>query len=605
MPAEEFMPLKASPVFQANLQALSHRQPDLCARLVKVELPRLAQVTTGRDGKNVICLGAADGRIVWLGGSSMPSVSVPSAFTKFADRGVSVALPGVGCGHEAGYLANRLSMHSAVFVCERDPVKLGLMLAVAEVSEDISRGRMVFLCGELETELYEFMRKNSGYGFPGQLHPIGDLSDQVIAELTGVLERVSGKVEVFHNQRVKEIADELSGWKPGRGTEKPRVAVLSIDVVGGAVQYAAHLQAAMRNLGWAGAECVPSLPDKCSWVSRLELVREHKPGMVFFINCTPGKLAELLPRDIKVACWFLETASASPTAMIGIDTCEHVVAGSRRGGEVLKSQGARKDSLTILESGVDETVFRPTESADCDRKRFDCDIAVLCDVQDISLKGSNIGLESHERLWARMESLLEKTFAEQNRVDLADLLRKAEKEAAAPLADDDWRKEFTSLVAGRLVKTLAGRTAVRHLLGNPRLGVWGSNWNLHSEVKAVCRGRIPGAKQRNELYNSCRIVVIPYWDAQAVCFIREILAAGCCPLAAKAGKNDYADYPQTGELLSRVPSYSGCRELADKAAELLGSRENRSAIVDPLRRELLAEHTVSRRLIALKDILQG
>ena len=607
MPREaETLILQDNPTFRANVEALSVRQPDLARRLEEVEPPPAARIVCGRDGEPVVQLAAGETRVCWLGGSSMPSVSAPAVLAGFADQGSNVAVVSIGTGHEARLLARRIPAHCAVFVCEADIVNIALALAVVDLSDAIRPGRIILIDGEVEESLAAFLVEHPGFVFPTQLYPLPGLSEAELGEPRAAIERAGRRVHADRQQRTAEVAAEVARLLPASGAERPCVVVLSVDAIGGAVQHAAHIGRTLATLGWKAASCVPEAPEKCHALARLAAVRDSSPDLVLFLNCTPGPLRSTWPSAVPYACWFLESAALPAIALEGLSPCRRLLAASDEVRVQLLAWGANTESVTVLETGVDDTVFRPLDPADVDQTEG-YELAVLCDGQDTSVEASNIGLESHARLWKQMTRLLTTAGERDDGFNVETLFREAERQTSTRLKDQELRRQFIALVAGRLTKTISARTAVERLLSaarGPAVALWGTNWRTHAEVRSIHRGPIPAAEGRNVIYNTAQVVVLPFADADAFRHVAEALAAGCCPLIRRPDRTALKNYPQTGEILAAVPSFAGVTQLADQVEQLTDDPGKRNAMVTSLRERLLAGHTLRDRLIAVRDLLQ-
>ena len=597
--------LEGNPTFNANVEALTVRQPDLAQRLRRAEPPTSARIVTGRDGHLVVQLAADETTIHWLGGSSMPSVSAPALLASFADRGANVALPSIGTGYELQLLLRCLPAHCAVFVCEPDTMLIALALAVVDLSSAIDRGRVVFADGDVEESLVDFLAGHPGFLLPTQLYSLPGSGDAELSARTAAIERASRRANTALNKRSAELAGQVKGLTFSSPGERPRVLVLSLDAVGGGVQFAEPVGAALAAMDWPAALCVPNAADRCHDVTRLAAIRDHRPELILFVNCTPGPLLSALPSAMPYACWFLESATLPAVALEGLAECRHLLAASQEVRAQLLARGAQAESVTVLETGVDDTLLQPGPAAMAENAAPG-DVAIFCDGQDISPKASNIGLESHARVWRRTIELLTRAVEQGRHIDVENLFREAQQRTATHLKDDESRNQFSTLLAGRLVKTVVARTTLEMLLSaapEMTVALWGTGWQSHPSVRSAHRGPIPPPADRNKIYQTAKVVVLPFADAAAMHYAAESLAAGCCPLLRRAEPSLVKIYPQTSDILNAVPSFTRAAELADDARRLVGEVEQREALVARLRARLLAEHTVRHRLLAIRDML--
>jgi hypothetical protein len=581
--------------FQRNLSALALRQADLADRIRQVVPPAGACVVTGRDGWPAVRLPSSDTDLRWLGGTSMPSISAPAVLENFVDRGASVALPSIGSGYEPRVLAERIGDHSAVYVCEADPVKIALALAVVDVSEPLRSGRVVIIDSDIAESLAGFLIDHPGYDPPTQLFALPDAGGARVAAVTGAIKRASMLAEAKRRAHIQRLTETIGRLTPDPDAETPRVLVLSIDAVGGAIEFSSRIEKALGRLGWAGARCVPASPEFRGTAARLEAICSTKPDVAFFLNCAPGALRLQLPSGLLYASWFLESAALPAIALEGLVDCPHILAASTLVRDHLVARGAREESITVLETGVDDRTFFPSgETPPLDGAP--CDVAVLCDGQDTTQAACNIGLQSHELLWARVTRLIEKAARTGGDLAVRPLLTTAERQTDRRLGDKALRDQFVAMITGRLVKTTVARTAIESLANVPGVAVWGANWHTHPTVRGIHRDKIPPPQERNVLYNSAKVVVLPYADPAAVHHAQEALAAGCCPIMRQPEGELLEMYPQTREIWAVIPSFSKTEGLRDTVTALLNDAAKRGEIVKSMRHKLVSQHTVADRM---------
>jgi glycosyltransferase involved in cell wall biosynthesis len=589
-------------IFPANLAALRVRQPEVAQRLEDLALPPGAQIAVGRDGQLVGCTCADDRRVSWLGGSSMPSFSAPALLASYFDKGVNVVLPTIGTGHEPRILAERLPRHCAVFVCEPDWVRLALALRVVDLAELLSAGRMVLVAGDTEQSLTAFLTEHEGYDFPTELYPLPIVRSAEAAALTGALERTGRRIDQIRRGEFECLTAALRQDRPSPGPT-PRATILSIDAYGGAVEQAECLRLAMERLGWPNTCRVPDAPQHCSLMARVRALAESRPDLVLLLNGTPGLVRNAIPADRAPVCWFLESPVLPAAGQEGLSACSRLLAASAPVRDQLIARGAMPDSITILETGVDDVVFRPLE--DAARSAPAAAPTVVVDGLDLTPKAAGVGLDSHQILWNRLATTVGAAAETYTPAAMDALLRRAEKASGVELTDPRLRDEFRSVAASRLGKTGVARAAIEALLRRwPGLSLWGANWPVHPTVAGAHRGAVPPPAERNGLFNSAIVLVLPYLDAAAVRFALEAIAAGCCPVWPHAGREILPDYPQTSGLLADVPTYRSFREMVDLTRRLLSHPKERARVVDPLRRQLLASHTVAHRLQTIRDSLR-
>ena len=289
----------------------------------------------------------------------------------------------------------------------------------------------------------------------------------------------------------------------------------------------------------------------------------------------------------------------------GLSECKTVLAATEKIRELLIDEGARPESVSLVETAVERSVFRPLAD-DCRDEQYRCELAVLSDGEDVSCDACNIRLESHERLWSSLIGLIDDAARSGDRLSIEELLPVAERRAAAKLGDQVLRDEFQKLANSRLVKTIVARRAVQDLqtLGHV-VGLWGTSWHRHSSVSRAHRGPIPGIVGRNIVYNAARVVVIPFIDQYAGQYVREALAAGCCPLIRGPRSEFFSQYPESGAIMESVLTFSNSTQLLESAHRLVTDDSFRDSVLVPLRRDILADHTLDKSLTRIRSLLLG
>lgn len=586
--------------FRANLEALAVRQADLARRLSEIGLPAGTRIAAGRDGSPVGVLTEDPGHIAWLGGTSMPTVSAAETLPGPIDPYANLALASPGSGYEAPLVAHRLAHHAAVFVCAPDIRHLALALHVADWSAELRRGRLVVLAEDVEAALVEYLERHPGYQVPTRVLALPDSGGAVLSERAVAVQRAAARADAAQQRAIARIAEQIARRRRGPGAAHPRVLVVSIDAVGGAVDFCGQAQHALAALGFSAAVSVPDAPERCHRIVRLAALRDHDPQWVLFVNCTPGPLGDYLSPDVACACWFLESATLPANAFAGLAHCDHLYAGSAAVRNLLIAQGARPETVKVLEPGVDDTVFRRLRREALDPADR-CDVALVSDVCDAAPQAAGIGLESHERLWSAVEEQLVQALrrgAEWG-ASAEELLNRAERATGVQLSDVRLRAEFRALLANRLIGTVTAREVARALRPLGRVSVWGAGWEAEAEFQPIWRGPLPGAAARNRMYQQAAVVVFPHFGPASVRGAFEVLAAGGCPILPRMGQQALANYPAGCEILSRIPAFAGLPDLLQTVRGLAGGPVARAQAVAAARVGLLAGLTLPKRLLAL------
>lgn len=608
------LPADARARFRANLAALATHQPDLARRLAELEkagglLPADARIAPGRDGAPVGILGAAGDSVPWLGGTSMPTISAVEVLRARVEPGVSVALASVGSGHEAPLLAARLAPHAAVFVCTDELPRLALALHAADWSAELRAGRIVVLAGETEGALTAFIGQNPGFPVPARVQSLPDVAPTDFAERAAAVQRGAQRADAAQQRLQARLAEQVARRSARhRAGAPPRVLVISTDAVGGGAAFAADAERGLSTAGCSVRRCAPDGPQNSHRVARLAALRDHDPDWVLWINGTPAALRDCWPADLPCACWFLESATLPAKALAGLaDLPEktQLWAASIAVRDVLAARGAR--AVEVLEPGADHRQFRPLPAGECAGSAA-CAVAVFHDGCDLAPAASNIGLESHERLWSAAIELVAGDLAANRKTSPAsgqqpadDLLARAERTTGVTLSDPALRREFATLLAARVIGTVTAREVIRALQSAGTVGLWGAGWENCSEANSVHRGPIPAPFSRNGIYQDAQVVVFPHFDAAAARHALEVIASGGCPVLFCVPQNAFDNYPQAGPLLASLPTAGTLRQLTSLVRNLTSSASQRASAVQTSRAELLSKLTLAGQLRKIHD----
>lgn len=602
-----------------NLSALAVHQPALAQQLAQTAVPANARFALGRDGAPVAILAEEPDAVRWLGGTSMPTISAPEVLGSVGDSSASVALASIGSGHEALLLAGRLSAHAAVFVCVADLSELLCALHVVDWSSVLRAGRIVILAGDIAVGLVEFLEAHPGYQAPARVQSLPDLPNLDFQNRAAEVQRGAQRADAAQQRLHARLTEQVARLRARTSRGHPRVLILSTVARPSTLELSIQAEGALSASGMASARCLPDGPGRCHRVARLAALRDHAPDWVLWMNATPGGLLAHWPRDLPFACWFFDDALPA-NALAGLAQCGNLFAATTDIAAQLAARGANPANVTVLEPGVDDQTFRPLR----DEERGDaprCEIAVFCDGHDVSPAAANIGLESHERLWAAAAEILSRDVrggAAWPVTDADDLLRRAERSAGIQLSDAKLRGEYAGLLASRLIGAIFVRETVIALRQLAPVALWGAHWEKHEALRALHRGAIPGAAERNRIFQQAALVVFPLPGPVAVRGALETLAAGGCPITAHFAPAELARNPQSRQILSKVPSFASVADAVACAGRLLGDMSLgdmapgdralsdmacRRKTAGPLRAEILREHTLRSRLTRLYEKL--
>jgi hypothetical protein len=590
--------------FERNLSALARRQPRLAERLRELPVPKSVQPALGRDGTPTFRLCDADDRPYWLGRTSMPSISAPAAIEHFDPGAGNALIPQIGTGAEAELLCARMPAHAAVFAYDADPLHTKLALHATDLAAHLESGRLVLLADtSLEDSLLAFLAEHPGYEFPYRLllHPAVPKAE--FERLRAGSEQTATVSAARQLETARAVATELADRPAPRIGDQPRVVLICGDPRPAALTAAAQLGAALAELGWPTASQTPSAPDRCTHVSRLLLIRDHRPDLVLLLNTASGRLKELLPATLPIAAWFWPGSAIGPA---GAEVCgprHQFFAATPELVTQLQAAGWSAERVHLLEIGVEPSMFGPAAPEAADRAA--CDVAVLSDAVDASAAAAGIRHHSHTALWERVGELLVRRGGRVTAGVAADRLSEAEKQTGLRIETEELRARFLELIRARLVDTAVAHADILELVrAGHRLRVWGCGWDGVKDVCSLVAGPVPDPTERNLVYQSARVVLFPVFNAAAAQMALEVIAAGGVPVMRTPESALTVEHPQTGDVFGLIPQYRDAHGLRRGVGGVLADTAGAVGGLAKVRERVLADHTLARRLQTIRDIFR-
>ena len=593
--------------FRRNLEGLAVRQPELARKLEELELPETIEPVSGRDGTPTFRILGPDGCRRWLGRTSMPSISAAAVIEHFDLAGSNALLPTVGTLMELDLLCRRLPRHAAVFAYDDDPLNVKLALHVTDVAEHLSTGRAVLLTnGEIQDLLPEFLAAHGGYDFPHRMlvHPA--VGKEAFERLR-VASEVAASVTTKHQLQVaRAAANALAGTPRPSVGERPRVVVLSGDPRPEALSRVRQLAGALADLDWPAEAQAPASPAECHNMARLLLIRDFRPDLVLIFNTCAGRLTEFIPADQPVASWFWPGSAAGAAAAAGYHEGHRMFAATPALCEQLRQAGVASERIALLEIAVDTCGYRPVEIDAERRALLGGDVAIFADAVDASADAVGIKHDSQLRLWAKIRELTTLGARAHRAPPVAATIAAAERDTGVRITSADVRERFVQAARERLTGNAAVYAAVAHLRrADSAVRVWGSGWDGYHGVADVVAGPLPDPPVRNEIYQCARAVVVPFFDSVAAQTLLEVTAAGGLGVYRSPEADLKSLHPQTAEALDLLPRYE---DLAELVSLLSGSRNLDSRYASnaaPARELVVAEHSLTRRLRAIRDAMRS
>lgn len=596
-----------SSCYRRNIAALRTFQPRVAEVIDSARIPRDVSPATGRDGHRTLLVPGDDGQQVWLGGSSMPTISAVETFAAFFSDGRNVALPGVLTGLEPIVVAGKMPPHTALFVVEEKALHVKLALHLYDYRALLEHGRVIFvLADDLMRTLRTLFEVHPGYDVPTRIVPVPQRTDAQLAELRRQLEKAGRVLTGVHAGVVQSCLGRIQGHAPATPAAKPCVAVLSFETRQATIGQARRIARALRGTGWPCEICVPDAPDRCHLAARLLAVERASADLVLFVNCGPGQMGSLLPVDLPTASWYLPGAGVSADVVKEAPKHHVSFASSRTLQAALRAVGLPDEGIEPCGPAADTVTFHPLGDPGETVNTSGADVAVLMDLPDDSPEAAEITLRSHVDLWRALQDVVARGIDRYRACDAAEFLEAAQRTSGVTLHDPAVSERFVMLLRSRIAPALAARVAARALTDNglrPRL--WGANWPAEGQGNDWRCGEIPaGGDELNRLFNAARIVVLPDSSLGGVQAALDALAAGAQVVFRRPDGPFEQEYPTLASVAPHLHFYRTGRELVEIVRSLPAPGEARLRRVEEIRAILAAEHSVAQRLGGIVERLR-
>ncbi|MEW6252339.1 MAG: hypothetical protein AB1716_16995 [Planctomycetota bacterium] len=618
-------------VWQRNLDALAHEQPEFSNELRGLAVPSAWRPVLGLDGAPTYRLEPVGQAPVWLGGTAAPRTRASGLLACFDPAGKNPALAGCWAGAEAELLLARLPGHYVVFVFEVDAHVLAAVLRIRDFSAAIRAGRCIFIPpGREAAGLAALLAR-----YPGLLPP-GDivLPDLVPAERVETLRTVctqamsdaltarQARLDALQRSRAVDVGTakfnfavplNFAASRPQDHTQAaPRLAVLALGPAPGEHELAGMVAGAACQLGWPAA--VSTLgPRDAHPLVHAERLAALGPSLTLCIGHARNPLPLWLPGV--VCAWVLDEATAQNAALttdVLYLAASPLVAGVLRervpaGGEVMDWFWAVPDGSGDGISGPDARGPPALEIGES--------VVLVADLPDTRPGAWGVTHSTHRLLWERLRTILAREW-ERSKVPAAEgLLLRAERETGLELRDAELRAGLLRLVEHVLLPATYAEQVARALVRLAGgVAVAGRGWELlnlaglrpcgadlrpcGAELRAP-----PPAAERGHIRQVCVLA----GRRDPLCPGLLAFGAGGWPLiihdpghrtlvgglggVLEAGRH-YESFADTAQLQARL-------RLVREAAEPARRRAVRT------QEHLRERHTYARRLCELWDAVRG
>ncbi|MCH8253282.1 MAG: hypothetical protein IID36_12595, partial [Planctomycetes bacterium] len=438
-----------------------------------------------------------------------------------------------------------------------------------------------------------------------RLLPVPQCSTVELAETQRSVEHAAGEVGRICADVVDRLTSEIKRRSFDVLPERPRVAVLSVDVAAESLAQAGRIARALEALGWPHVCCLPDRPNHCHTAARLSAISEIEADLVLLVNSAAGALGGLLPAEMPVASWYL------PGATIGVDLASRtgtgnvVFAASPEAFDALLEFGVANDALHRLDVAGDDTVFAPAELGSDERRRLGCDVAIVSDVPDDRAKALNISLASQITLCEAVRTIVANRADEYTASAASEMLESAERACRTELREATLREWFLTLIRTTIAPAAIARNTATTLLrlGVP-LGIWGRNWHGLNADTDPRRGMIPDDAELNRIYAAARVVLFPLATPRAIQNAVDARLSGADVVCREPDAGFAQSYPSLAEAAGTIHFYRDMSGLTRIITTLLARAQQNAPETRVVPSEL-AGHTTAARLRELVAVMRA
>ncbi len=580
-----------SDTLEANLAALSSRDERLALRLRDIDLSA-AQAHSGRDGSPTFRIADGDDASSprWLGRCSTPQIRAKALIERFDALGENVVVPAMGNGYEVAELLRRQPAHAAVFVVDDALFDMALALSLHDFRDALSRGRLVlFGTSGFEDALNTFLMQHVGFEFPQRMLKLPQVADDKFDEIRQAMER-SARVVTLHQQ---ETAQGLRDRINTSCTATPKtLAVISIDPRESVTTVGDALSRSAPPLAVDMTTCMPTRPEQCHTLSRLQVMVEADATIV--LNSGWGTLGSLVPDGYRAASWLLPDACLMPGKTDGFKPNQEVFVATTELRDQVASLGVTHDHIHMLEPGCDEMMLDQAVATNANRDG----ILLVGPLYELAPQACGIVYSSHTLLWSAVCEL-----AKQHRTDSPErLLSRAEGSCDIQLTDPQIRQTALNAIRDRVMPTLA-RLHAGSILQQARhaVRVVGHGW------ESVSGDRITRAEQPQDdrtwssLFTAADVVIFPAWNKTDIPMLFNAMASGAHVIIAQPSYDVLEHHPQLADLFALMSTYKSGQSLRNTCDRVMKNETFRHESAEQARSIIRDRHLIRHRLATILD----
>lgn len=531
---------------EVNLAALREVDSGLAERIAAAAGSDAVQMVRGSDGRVTFRLPLADprngepmrgGRALWLGRTSMPSVSGEALLSRFGAAEENVLFVGAGSGYEIDRVLARAGAEQAVFVLEPSAAVLACVLRLYDWGEALRSGRLVLLHGTLGSDvLTSWLVAHPSYSLPVRVLPWPWMLSHEVTAVQSHLEVTYRQVMEARQRWAGEVSKRIRVQPAGEGEVRVVVSMARSDPEVRPIAEA--VAAAARAMGWSVASCGFGGPRACAPFAQMEALAEAPTTFLLGLEHGREVAGGALPEELPVVSWRLRggCGAGGPS---GPRDWVLVAAGVGGQGSRGGSKGARVVHMPL-------GVVDPPKA----RQEVRCDVALLVDGAALSAAAHEVTTGTLVAWWDAGVRLL-REHASKHLHPPRDLRGEIGRRLKVRIRDGAVLEPLERRLIARVWPTVSALHWLKVLRGRGlRVELWGRGWWSHPEYDEWWRCRSPEAVLASR--GAARAVIV--WEGSVLNAWLGMNAAACGAAVAWAGSRaglerlGLKDWPGPGEI---------------------------------------------------------
>jgi hypothetical protein len=578
--------------FDSNLSALTVAQPETARRFRAARPPAPLERADAEDGGTTFRWRDAEGRIRWLGRTTMPSIRAQALAEAFIDGGCNALIDGIGAGDEARRLLGRLLPHQAVFVLDKHPWQAAAALRRIDVAKFILGGRLLIFVGDDDWEqLQSFLIHHPGYVEPQRVlaWPFWEPPD--VAAVQDSLRGIHDVVGRARHEVRSALSDLLEAPRPASATKSLAVVTAATDRP--SLRTVRVLEAAAQSAGWRALGVAPDGPASCHPCGVESRLVEAAPTHCVLVNQIRRELTCRLPKAATATIW---TRTALPPDGFLDDAKGVDRAGVRTAAQRVRlvERGVAEDRIRVLPPAA-QVGLADLSSPEARQ------IMVIGDAPPSEAEDVGLHLPTHARLWRAARETIASGPDRYLDDDAEAILRKATDHVKIRIEEQSVAEGLASRVRRYLLPGVVQRSFVKALVdAGIEFDLYGDGWEAVDGMESRFCGPTPAGAAWRKALGRCGLAVFPGTSGE-VC--DEMMDAAAAGLAVAVRRHPVDATPDgltavlnPSEDIWHFDSRKGLVELAREFLKRPGSFVDRAGATSAMINE---RHTWDRRLKSL------